>query len=106
LHPPVITIFIGGIVFKKIPVMGGLWHIFSHICSKTLGSPLLLAKTSSPLRWVPMATTLPAAWGFAMQRSEAEFMDLMGFHFTIKRNDVMLTNDDTMINWLVVYLPI
>ena len=66
------------------------------------GSPQLLAKTSSPLRWVPMATTLPAAWGFAMQRSEAEFMDLMGFHFTIKRNDVMLTNDDTMINWLVV----
>lgn len=66
------------------------------------GSPQLLAKTSSPLRWVPMATTLPAAWGFAMQRSEAEFMDLMGFHFTIQRNDVMLINDDTMINWLVV----
>ena len=38
-HPPVITIFIGGINWP-FPVMGGLWHCFTHmVVSQSRGTP-------------------------------------------------------------------
>ena len=50
-HPPVITIFIGGINLP-FPVMGGLWHCFNHIiCEKKPSKWLLWLPSSESYRY-------------------------------------------------------